>query len=242
MPCEGSWSTKPDAIGWENLILPPDDTQPRQPPEEDQARVAALQVQKNALMACRDFLAKSDGSSSSDEDMNNVEMDKRGSLALNFFLMLFTRNNDLRNYYERNCSKGEFVCWVCWGIDKETRKGFGDCLGLVQHSKSINSAKRKWAHVAFAKAVCQVLGWNVDGSPSMALPPEESQAQNPEKFAKTQVEFYVYVVLKRLDYLLSMLSVLLEFSGIIFFFSSLSSLFISFPSNRICSEALLNRR
>ncbi|XP_020270883.1 probable protein phosphatase 2C F42G9.1, partial [Asparagus officinalis] len=181
-PCNPNQGQTPDATGLErNTPL-----QKQTPLAEEQAKVNAAAVQQKVLKACQNFLAKSDASSSSeDEDDDKNEVEKRESVALKFYSGLFSMNPELKNYYEKNHVKGEFFCLVCAAIGKRTWKRFGDCNGLVQHSLSIANTKRKWAHRAFGKAICQVLGYDVNENLTVIIAPKESQAQPLEKPANT---------------------------------------------------------
>lgn len=178
-PCGPIMNQGTDVNDWEDLTQASATTQPGQPPStEEQARAIAAQAQQNGLKASRNFLARSDDSSSSDEDVDDdeEEVEKRESVAFKFFSKLFEMDRDLRNYYENNSLKGEFCCLVCGAIGKKTWKRFGDCHGLVQHSKSIVDTKRQWAHRAFGRAICHVLGWDVNVDPIIFLAPNESES------------------------------------------------------------------
>ncbi|KAA3467753.1 Methylthioribose-1-phosphate isomerase [Gossypium australe] len=140
---------------------------------EEQIRINMVQWQLNVFDACKQFLSSTAGSDS-DEDDNEFDeddlMDEDGSNdsnEFNFFLSLFTENNELRSYYETHCRDGDFWCLVCRGIGKKDWRIFKDCVGLIQHSTAISKTKRKQAHRAFGQVICKVLNWDVDHLPSI---------------------------------------------------------------------------
>ncbi|MBA0641324.1 hypothetical protein Goklo_025887 [Gossypium klotzschianum] len=142
---------------------------------EEQIRINMVQWQLNVFDACKQFLSTTAGSDS-DEDDNEFDeddlMDDDGSNdsnEFNFFLRLFTENNELRSYYETHCRDGDFWCLVCRGIGKKDWRIFKDCVGLIQHSTAISKTKRKQAHRAFGQVICKVLNWDVDHLPSIML-------------------------------------------------------------------------
>lgn len=141
---------------------------------QEQTQLSAVQFQQKALEACRQFFETRTSSSSvesSDEDEDDL-MDEDGpedGEELKFFLKVFTENNELRSYYEKNYEGGEFCCLVCGGIGKKIWKRFKDCLGLLQHSTAILNTKKKSAHRAFGQVICMVLGWDIDRLPTIVL-------------------------------------------------------------------------
>ncbi|KAL5989686.1 hypothetical protein ACLOJK_010579 [Asimina triloba] len=159
---------------------------------EEQVKLAAEQLQRWALKSSRDFLknGSSDGEGEDDdEDDDMVDDDDGESENFKFFLGLFTGNGELKSYYEKNWERGEFFCLVCGGIGAKIGKRFGNCVALVQHSAAIAKTKRRAAHRAFARAICRVLGWNVERLPSIVLdagqplshPLEKSNSEEPVK-------------------------------------------------------------
>ncbi|XP_021287807.1 uncharacterized protein LOC110419193 isoform X2 [Herrania umbratica] len=150
-------------------------------PAEEQTRFNIVQLQRNVFEGCKHFLSTTDESDSDendsevdDEDEDDL-MDEDGSIEckeFNFFLRLFTENNELRSYYETNCRGGDFCCLVCCGIGKKVWRTFKDCVGLLQHSTAISKTKKKRAHRAFGLVICKVLGWDIDRLPSIVLKSE----------------------------------------------------------------------
>ncbi|KAJ7981830.1 Methylthioribose-1-phosphate isomerase [Quillaja saponaria] len=174
--------------------------------EEDQASIAAFQLQQKALEACKEFF---DGHVDSDEDEdeddnNNVDPDELidddvsiECEQFNLFLRMFTENGELRRYYESNYKGGDFYCLVCWGIGKKIWKRFKDCSGLLQHCTAILRTKRKRAHRAYGQVICKVLGWDTDRLPAIVLKGEtfgQSSAKSvdlqdePEKSAGDHID------------------------------------------------------
>ncbi|XVF78851.1 hypothetical protein PTKIN_Ptkin14bG0170600 [Pterospermum kingtungense] len=149
-------------------------------PAEEQIRFNMVQLQKNVFETCKQFLSTT-AESDSDEDDNEVDedendlMDEDGSeecREFDFFLRLFTENNELRGYYETNCRGGDFSCLVCCGIGKKAWRTFKDCVGLIKHSTEISKTKKKRAHRAFGQVICKVLGWDIARLPSIVLKSE----------------------------------------------------------------------
>ncbi|TYJ48335.1 hypothetical protein E1A91_A01G054600v1 [Gossypium mustelinum] len=142
---------------------------------EEQIRINMVQWQLNVFDACKQFLSKTAGSDSDEDDNEFNEddlMDDDGSNdsnEFNFFLRLFTENDELRSYYETYCRDGDFWCLVCRGIGKKDWRIFKDCVGLIQHSTAISKTKRKQAHRAFGQVICKVLNWDFDRLPSIML-------------------------------------------------------------------------
>ncbi|EOY13314.1 Uncharacterized protein TCM_031863 [Theobroma cacao] len=150
-------------------------------PAEEQTRFNMVQLQRNVFEGCKHFFSTTD-ESDSDENDNEVDdededdlMDEDGSKEckeFNFFLRLFTENNELRSYYETNCRGGDFCCLVCCGIGKKVWRTFKDCVGLLHHSTAISKTKKKQAHRAFGLVICKVLGWDIDRLPSIVIKSE----------------------------------------------------------------------
>ncbi|KHG24014.1 Methylthioribose-1-phosphate isomerase [Gossypium arboreum] len=142
---------------------------------EEQIRINMVQWQLNVFDACKQFLSKTAGSDIDEDDNEFNEddlMDDDGSNdsnEFNFFLRLFTENDELRSYYETYCRDGDFWCLVCRGIGKKDWRIFKDCVGLIQHSTAISKTKRKQAHRAFGQVICKVLNWDFDRLPSIML-------------------------------------------------------------------------
>ncbi|XVE53126.1 hypothetical protein DITRI_Ditri02bG0179300 [Diplodiscus trichospermus] len=149
-------------------------------PAEEQIRFNMLQLQQNVFETCKQFLSVT-AESDSDEDDNEVDEDEndlrdedesKECKEFNFFMRLFTENNELRSYYETNCRSGDFCCLVCCGIGKKAWRTFKDCVGLLQHATAISKTRKKRAHRAFGLVICKVLGWDIDRLPSIVLKSE----------------------------------------------------------------------
>ncbi|PIN12134.1 hypothetical protein CDL12_15274 [Handroanthus impetiginosus] len=157
----------PSTTGWPSLVEKPDPKLLPLSPEE-QSKLAAKHAHQRALKVVHGFFRSSNGDdsdaidSSSDEDDELMEEDNGGE-KYSFFFKLFKEDTELREYYEKNLAKGEFNCLVCGAAGgKNTGKKFKGCLALVQHSITIAKTKKRKAHKVFGKAVCEVLGWDID--------------------------------------------------------------------------------
>ncbi|XP_064953022.1 uncharacterized protein LOC135609505 isoform X1 [Musa acuminata AAA Group] len=157
---------------------------------EDQARVAAAQAQHNGLKASQDFFSEEDDSDEDEEDEEDDMEENDGAKMgpFRFFTELFVKDGELREYYEKNYEKGEFSCFACAGIGSKRVRRFRNCMGLVQHAKSTSKAKRRGAHRALAKAVCQVLGWDIKRLPSFVLDTAVSLGRSLSDAGKTQMQ------------------------------------------------------
>ncbi|PQM40482.1 uncharacterized protein Pyn_06764 [Prunus yedoensis var. nudiflora] len=160
------WPTKPNSA-----------PATHRPSPEEQAKLAELKLQHNALDACRGLFLGNAGSDS-EESESESEEDESGdgddywveggeSEGYKVLLNVFVEKSELRSYYEVNYEKGEFYCLVCGGLGKN--KWVKGCAGLVQHSISISNTKKKRAHRAFAQVVCRVLGWDFNRLPTIVL-------------------------------------------------------------------------
>ncbi|ONI12433.1 hypothetical protein PRUPE_4G164500 [Prunus persica] len=160
------WPTKPNSA-----------PATHRPSPEEQAKLAALKLQHNALDACRGLFLGNAGSDS-EESESEYEEDESGdgddywveggeSEVYKVLLNVFVEKSELRSYYEVNYENGEFYCLVCGGLGKN--KWVKGCIGLVQHSISISNTKKKRAHRAFAQVVCRVLGWDFNRLPTIVL-------------------------------------------------------------------------
>ncbi|KAJ0964900.1 hypothetical protein J5N97_026038 [Dioscorea zingiberensis] len=188
-PCSPSPPSKPEPSNWPDPVLK---KMPMLVSADEEARAAALQVQNSGVRASREFFRKSSSSDDDADEEDEMEDDEDGeddaeSRAFRFFLGLFEKNEELRRYYERNFEKGEFCCLVCGAMGK-IGKRFPNCVGLVQHSKSISKTKRREAHRGFAKAVCRVMGWDMERLPSIVLDLKDSLGQLLAKADKSQEE------------------------------------------------------
>ncbi|KAK1405077.1 hypothetical protein POM88_004682 [Heracleum sosnowskyi] len=172
---ENEWPCNPvsePTVGWPELKLNP--VVERVLTEEENARLVASKSQQKALDAAKEMFREnmdSDGevddyvSSDDDNDDDEDECEE-----YKFFLKIFTEDSELRCYYEKNCESGEFSCLVCLGIGQKVGKKFKDCVALVQHSIAIAKTKKRQAHRALGKVICNVLGWDIQKLPSINLP------------------------------------------------------------------------
>lgn len=172
---EKEWPCNPipeQTVGWPMLNLKP--AVDRVLTEEENARLVATKSQQKALEAAKEMFRESmdsDGEvedyvSSDDDDVN----DEDECEEYKFFSKVFTEDSELRCYYEKNCESGEFSCLVCVGIGQKVGKKFKDCVALVQHSITIAKTKKRQAHRALGKVICEVLGWEIQKLPSINLP------------------------------------------------------------------------
>lgn len=169
---------------------------------EEQAKFDVVQLQHKAAKACLDFLKNK--SSSNDDEGDNEDDDEdaseysdeyndedentdasNNSKEFNFFSKLFKEDKNLGEFYVKNFEGGEFCCLVCCGIGKAWKRYMG-CIALVQHSTSISKTKKKLAHRAYGKVICQVLGWDFNRFPSIVMS-GESHGQSLEKLENLQV-------------------------------------------------------
>lgn len=116
------------------------------------------------LKQCQDFLAANDDDDDDDED---EEEDVGESGNFEFFMGLFEKDGELRGFYEKNWEKGDFCCLVCGAIGEKIGKRYGNCVGLVQHANTVSKTRRRVAHRNFGRAVCRVLGWEIDKLPGV---------------------------------------------------------------------------
>lgn len=208
-PCEKPTESSPSAVlEWPPFVLRSGSAVSSLSAEE-RAKFDADLLQHKAVKACQDFLtnnssAKSDddededASEDSDEDEdasedNDEHDDEDGNTdasnnakEFHFFLQLFIDNDKLREFYVKNFKGGEFCCLVCSGIGNKVWKRYIGCVALVQHSNSILKTKKKVAHRAYGKVICQVLGWDFNRFPSILLN-GESHGQSLAKLDSLQV-------------------------------------------------------
>lgn len=167
--------------------LPSDSKKPQEIQQvmsvEEHAKTAVLHMQQNASEALKGSFAK-DTAGSVDEIEENG--DENLSEELEVVSRLFSENVELKSYYEKNFEGGDFICLVCCAAtDKKLIKRFKHCHGLVQHSTKVPKMKIR-AHKAFARLLCELLGWDFDRLPRRvvkdSVPLVESNAnQNNEK-------------------------------------------------------------
>ncbi|KAM0939625.1 hypothetical protein DsansV1_C20g0165431 [Dioscorea sansibarensis] len=192
-PCLPSPTSKPESSSWPNPVI---GRKPLLLSADDQARADTVRVQESGVRASCEFFRKSSSSDDGDDDEEEEEEDAMEededeeddaeSRAFRFFLGLFEKNRELRRYYEKNWEKGEFFCLVCRSTGMKVGKRFPNCVGLVQHSKSISKTKRRAAHRGFANAVCRVMGWDMERLPSIVLDLKDSLGQSLTKAEKPQ--------------------------------------------------------
>lgn len=133
---------------------------------EEHAKAAVLQMQQNASEALKDIFAK-DGIGSVDEIEENG--DENLSEELELISRVFSENLELKNYYEQNYEGGAFICLVCCAAtDKKMLKRFKHCYGVVQHCTKVPKMKIR-AHKAFARFVCELLGWDFELLPRRVM-------------------------------------------------------------------------
>ncbi|CAL5200997.1 unnamed protein product [Lathyrus oleraceus] len=145
---------------------------PYSPVGNEEAIVAVLHLQHNAIDVCQKFLAPEDDSDSDEDVVKDEDEDEsedelvencdEESEHYKFFEKVFAEDVGLKKYYEDNCKKGDFYCLVCGGIKKKMWKRFKDCVALIQHSTTVLRTKRKRAHRAYAQVVCKVVGWDMN--------------------------------------------------------------------------------
>nr|CAD1822224.1 unnamed protein product [Ananas comosus var. bracteatus] len=197
-PCPPQPDPKPSPETWADLAAAAAAPPPQKPPPsaEELARAAATLAQYNGVKVSRSFFCKrkhddddeeQDAEEDDDDDDRDVDEDESGQsgTSFKFFLEIFESDGALRQYYERNCERGDFACLVCEGIGKKGKR-FGSCVGLVQHSNSISKTRRRGAHRAFARAVCRVLGWDMKRLPSIVLDAGNSLGQSLAKAANAK--------------------------------------------------------
>ncbi|XP_010429706.1 PREDICTED: uncharacterized protein LOC104714145 [Camelina sativa] len=123
---------------------------------EEHAKADLLQMQQNASEAFKDIFAK-DGTGSVEENG-----DENFSEELELISRVFSENAELKSHYEENYEGGVFVCLVCCAAtDKKMIKRFKHCYGVVHHCTKIPKMKIR-AHKAFARFVCELLGWDFE--------------------------------------------------------------------------------
>ncbi|XP_042476225.1 nucleolar protein dao-5-like [Macadamia integrifolia] len=146
---------------------PQSDRATRSPTAEEQAKSTYLQ--QKGLQACQDFFSSKVCTDDNEVEEELTTDDINESEEFKFFMGIFTDDTCLKDYYEKNWESGEFCCLVCGGTGKKVLKRFKNCFALVQHSTTISKTKRKVAHRAFGRAICQVLGWKTHQRRSIVL-------------------------------------------------------------------------
>ncbi|XP_058773613.1 uncharacterized protein LOC131647793 [Vicia villosa] len=166
-------------------------TYPYSPVGNEEAIVAVLHLQHNAIDVCQKFLAPEDGSDSDEDVVEDEDEDEsedelvencdEESEHYKFFEKVFAEDAGLKKYYEDNCKKGDFYCLVCGGIKKKMWKRFKDCVALIQHSTTVLRTKRKRAHRAYAQVVCKVVGWDMNQISAIMLKDLDSSVAASKK-------------------------------------------------------------
>ncbi|CAM8946958.1 unnamed protein product [Rhodiola kirilowii] len=141
--------------------------------EEEKRKVAAAKLQERSREASRAFFSQdefvdSDSESEDENDMDSNDSDECEEYK--FLVKLFEEDQDLRDYYKRSWGSGAFSCLVCWGNVEKLNKRYKDCVALVQHCVSISRTKRKIAHRAYGKLICELLSWDISRLPASELP------------------------------------------------------------------------
>ncbi|CAM8900903.1 unnamed protein product [Rhodiola kirilowii] len=141
--------------------------------EEEKRKVAAAKLQERSREAARAFFSQdefvdSDSEGEDENDMDSNESDECEEYK--FLVKLFAEDQDLRDYYKRSWGSGAFSCLVCWGNVEKLNKRYKDCVALVQHCVSISRTKRKIAHRAYGKLICELLSWDISRLPANELP------------------------------------------------------------------------
>ncbi|CAH8319000.1 unnamed protein product [Eruca vesicaria subsp. sativa] len=121
--------------------------------DEEKAKLAVSQIQRDVHRACREFFGRR-----SEEESDT---DDGGGEEFQFLSRVFEENVKLKECYEKNSVHGEVWCLVCGGSGEKSVRKFKNCLALVQHSLNIHKTMKN-QHRALAQVVCDVLGWDVN--------------------------------------------------------------------------------
>ncbi|KAF8095506.1 hypothetical protein N665_0331s0024 [Sinapis alba] len=161
--------------------------------DEEKAKLAVSQIQRDAHRACREFFGKitSGGGGEEEEDSSVAGLDgddddggDEGQFLL-FLSRVFEENVKLKECYEKNTVHGEVWCLVCGGSGEKSVRKFKNCLALVQHSLAIHKTMKN-QHRALAQVVCNVLGWDVNNP--VASSQKDSQTLGVEAVAEGATE------------------------------------------------------
>ncbi|KAJ1704480.1 hypothetical protein LUZ63_004259 [Rhynchospora breviuscula] len=153
------------------------------------ARAALISMQLPAVQSSKDFFSQHSDSESECESESESESESENDDVDGFFRALFANDVGLRVCYEKDHENGEFYCLVCEGR-RDGHKGKGKvyrgCTALVQHASAVCKVGQLVAHRAFARAVCQVLGWDPERLPSIVpLPGCVVKVDHPEDKRET---------------------------------------------------------
>jgi hypothetical protein len=134
----------------------------------------AAKIQRRAIKTTKKFFSiiKEDFGSESDDEPGSESENETNSSDLEsgvkpdmdeFFYGIFETDHKLREYYKNNCKRGDFYCFICQVREDFKGKGmrYKSGLALVQHANTVYKAGWSRAHRALARAVCQVLGWDL---------------------------------------------------------------------------------
>ncbi|KAI5662374.1 hypothetical protein M9H77_21697 [Catharanthus roseus] len=179
-PSNPSFYSLAPASGW-HTVTAQNNSQPLLPSPKEGSRFAADQAQFKAVKAAINFFRTNNSDDDDDYDdelgednegdedeHHDALVEEDGGEENRFFVKVFEEDSVLREYYEKNYQNGDFSCLVCCGVGvKKARRRFKDCVALVQHSVSIARTKKKRAHRAYGKAICKVLGWDIDKLPAI---------------------------------------------------------------------------
>ncbi|KAK8464252.1 hypothetical protein PHAVU_011G162500 [Phaseolus vulgaris] len=171
-PCPVQHDPVP-SVGWAKQKIDP--APPSAVSRQEKERLAAVQMQKKACKALKEFLSNrgdgddGDGDGDGDDDGDDDD-DGEWEEIQEFFVGLFLEDDELRGYYQRCFESGEFCCLVCGAIGKKNQgKRFKECLALLQHSMSILRTLKRRVHRGFGMALCKVLGWDADRLPTIVM-------------------------------------------------------------------------
>jgi len=167
-PCPVQHDPVP-SVGWAKQKIDP--APPSAVSRQEKERLAAVQMQKKACKALKEFLNRGDDDGDGDgDDDGDDDDDGEWEEIQEFFVGLFLEDDELRGYYQRCFESGEFCCLVCGAIGKKNQgKRFKECLALLQHSMSILRTLKRRVHRGFGMALCKVLGWDADRLPTIVM-------------------------------------------------------------------------
>uniref|UniRef100_A0A7N0V699 Uncharacterized protein n=1 Tax=Kalanchoe fedtschenkoi TaxID=63787 RepID=A0A7N0V699_KALFE len=161
---------------WGQFLSVPDIVVERELTEEEKKKVAAAKLQDRGREAARaffsqnEFLDSDEEDDESEDDISTKNNESSGCEEYKFLVKLFEDDREMRDYYKRSWGNGAFLCLVCWGTVEKVNKKYKDCVGLVQHCVSVSRTKRKRAHRAYGKIICELLSWDINRLPASELP------------------------------------------------------------------------
>ncbi|CAN1174346.1 hypothetical protein LINPERHAP2_LOCUS31235, partial [Linum perenne] len=177
----------PSTSGWPPFN-PNQDRKVSEPDPGTLAKIATMQLQKQAAKRFSEFLdEKTDDSDSSDEEEEEEDVeegffdgsvsDVQASEEYKFLLSVFVDDRELRELYERSQENGELICLACEAMGAKLGKTYKEAMGLVRHALTITKTGRKrdhnssdkaiWkrCHRALGLVICRVYGWDVSRYP-----------------------------------------------------------------------------